>query len=124
MLRLLTPEATAVRLRHREKLQRRRHQRRWKPQSAVVLRWGPGEAAAEVVNYVCNDKNDKVCEAFQTTDEFSESAIRKTQCVLDDKNNGDVQNNGKEHWTSAATRLSSAIRARRRCIHCPRAALY
>jgi hypothetical protein len=53
MLRRLTPGAAAARLLHREKLQRRRRQRRLKPQRALVLRWRPGEAAEEVVRYVC-----------------------------------------------------------------------
>jgi hypothetical protein len=72
MLLRLTLEATAARRLHREKLQRRRHQRRSTPQSGLELRWGAGQAAAEGVNYVGMD----MCGAFQTADEFLESATQ------------------------------------------------
>ncbi len=76
MLLRLTLEATAARRLHREKLQRRRRQQCSTPQSGLELRWGAGQAAAEVVNYVGMDMNCAACGAFQTTDEFLESATQ------------------------------------------------
>jgi hypothetical protein len=76
MLLRLTLEATAARRLHREKLQHRRRQQRWMPRSGLELRWGAGQAAAKVVNYVGMDMKCAVCGAFQTTDEFSESATQ------------------------------------------------